>query len=176
MKSSALLLSLVSAICLALLSMPADAATTMRTWVSGVGDDGNVASLCSRTMPCKTFASAISVTTAGGEINCLDPGGFGTVTITQSISIICGTAGEAGVLVSGTNGITIQAGSTGVVYLSGLDFEGLNSGLSGVSINSALRVTIQNCVIQGFEDGIFALPSNNMTLEIKNTTVTNNIF
>src|ERR1700686_428242 len=119
MKTYALLLSLVSAICLALLSTPANAATTARTWVSGVGDDGNVASLCSRTAPCKTFAGAIPVTSAGGEINCLDAGGFGSVTITQSISIICGTAGEAGVLVSGTgaNGITISAGSTGVVYL-----------------------------------------------------------
>jgi hypothetical protein len=101
MKGSALLLSLVSAICLALLSIPANAFTTMRTWVSGVGDDGNVASMCSRTAPCQTFAVAITVTTAGGEINCLDPGGFGTVTITQSVSIICGTAGEAGVLAPG---------------------------------------------------------------------------
>jgi hypothetical protein len=179
MKSSALLLSLVSAICLALLSIPANAVTTttMRTWVSGVGDDGNVASLCSRTMPCKTFAGAIGVTSAGGEINCLDPGGFGAVTISQSISIICGTAGEAGVLVSGTgaNGITISAGSTGVVYLSGLDFEGLNTSSVGVQINSAHRVTIQNCVIQGFiSGGINVTTSISMTLEIKDTTVTNN--
>ena len=68
-----------------LASAPAHAQAT-RTWVSGVGDDANP---CSRTAPCKTFAGAISKTAAGGEINCLDPGGFGAVTITKSIRSIC---------------------------------------------------------------------------------------
>ena len=63
-----------------------------RTWVSGVGDDANP---CSRTAPCKTFAGAISKTAAQGEINCLDPGGFGAVTITKAITIDCvGTLGS----------------------------------------------------------------------------------
>ena len=84
---------------IALNVMPAQAQAT-RTWVSGVGDDANP---CSRTAPCKTFAGAISKTATGGEINCLDPGGFGGVTITKSIQIICFV--EAGVLVSGTNAI-----------------------------------------------------------------------
>src|SRR6476646_8912018 len=79
-------------------------AQATRTWVSGVGDDANP---CSRTAPCKTFAGAISKTATGGEINCLDPGGFGGVTITKSIQIICLV--EAGVLVSGTNGIVVNA-------------------------------------------------------------------
>ena len=70
-----------------LLSLLASAAQAQtRTWVSGVGDDVNP---CSRTAPCKTFAGAISKTAAGGEINCLDPGGFGAVTITKSITIDC---------------------------------------------------------------------------------------
>src|SRR6476660_10572646 len=64
---------------------PAHAQAT-RTWVSGVGDDANP---CSRTAPCKTFAGAISKTAPGGEINCLDPGGFGAVTITKSLAIKC---------------------------------------------------------------------------------------
>src|SRR6266852_5080360 len=59
-------------------------AQATRTWVSGVGDDVNP---CSRTAPCKTFAGAISKTADGGEIDALDPGGFGTVTITKSITI-----------------------------------------------------------------------------------------
>ena len=62
---------------------PAHAQAT-RTWVSGVGDDANP---CSRTAPCKTFAGAISKTAAKGEINCIDPGGFGGVTITKPITI-----------------------------------------------------------------------------------------
>src|SRR6266480_7370064 len=89
------------------LSTPAQAQAS-RTWVSGVGDDANP---CSRTAPCKTFAGAISKTAPGGEINVLDPGGFGAVTITKSISIIS-VGFEAGVLVSGTNGIIIQVAST----------------------------------------------------------------
>ena len=51
-------------------------AQASRTWVSGVGDDVNP---CSRTAPCKTFAGAISRTATNGEINCLDPGGFGAL-------------------------------------------------------------------------------------------------
>src|SRR6266852_5913481 len=86
------------------------AAQATRTWISGVGDDVNP---CSRTAPCKTFAGAISKTAAGGEINCLDPGGFGGVTITKSITFSCEV--EAGVLVAGTNGITIN-NAAAVVY------------------------------------------------------------
>ena len=58
-------------------SMVAQAQAT-RTWVSGVGDDANP---CSRTAPCKTFAGAISKTATNGEINAIDSGGFGAVTI-----------------------------------------------------------------------------------------------
>src|SRR5215813_13862310 len=90
-----------------LTASPALAQAT-RTWVSGVGDDANP---CSRTAPCKTFPGAISKTATGGEINCLDPGGFGAVTITKSITISCET-GTAGVLVSGTNGIIVNVGAS----------------------------------------------------------------
>src|ERR1700729_987083 len=83
-------------------------AQATRTWVSGVGDDANP---CSRTAPCKTFAGAISKTAAAGEINVLDPGGYGAVTITKSIRIISDHI-EAGVLVSGTNGIVVNVAST----------------------------------------------------------------
>src|SRR5262250_3566824 len=81
-------------------------AQASRTWVSGVGDDANP---CSRTAPCKTFAGAISKTAVSGEINVLDPGGFGAVTITKAITIQA-VGAEAGVLVSGTNGIVVSAG------------------------------------------------------------------
>src|SRR3569833_3224253 len=75
---------------------PAYAQAT-RTWVSGTGDDANP---CSRTAPCKTFAGAISKTAAGGEINCIDTGGYGAVTITKSITIDC-TSTDAGEQVAG---------------------------------------------------------------------------
>src|SRR6478672_847267 len=75
-------------------------AQASRTWVSGVGDDVNP---CSRTAPCKTWAGAISKTAAGGIINCIDPGGFGTVTITKSITISCKHV-EGSALASSTTG------------------------------------------------------------------------
>src|SRR5438552_2281255 len=91
-----------------LAAAPAHAQAT-RTWVSGVGDDVNP---CSRTAPCKTFAGAISKTAVNGEINCLDPGGFGAVTITKSITIDCHEI-FASILSSGTNGINIPFDSFG---------------------------------------------------------------
>src|SRR5882672_8140636 len=100
-----------------------------RTWVSGVGDDANP---CSRTAPCKTFAGAISKTAAGGEIDALDPAGYGALTITKAITIDGGGGQVASVLVSGTNGIVVQAGPNDVVILRNIQFNGLQSGLNGI--------------------------------------------
>src|SRR5579871_377657 len=125
-----------------LIAAPANAQAT-RTWVSGVGDDANP---CSRTAPCKTFAGAISKTAAQGEINVLDPGGFGAVTITKSITITSESP-EAGVLVSGTNGIVISAGVTDAVILNGLDIEGLGTGLDGIKVLAGNLVYVINCRI-----------------------------
>src|SRR3977135_1949432 len=108
-------------------------AQATRTWVSGVGDDANP---CSRTAPCKTFAGAISKTANGGEINVLDPGGFGGVTITKSITRAAGAL-QAGVLVSCTNRIIINALATDNVVLRGLDIEGLGTGLDGIKVLGA---------------------------------------
>src|SRR6201981_2028561 len=108
-------------------------AQATRTWVSGVGDDANP---CSRTAPCKTFAGAISKTAINGEINCLDPGGFGAVTITQSITIDCHEV-FASILNSGTNGVNIPfdsfnaADTRKTVRLRNLNFNGANTGLIG---------------------------------------------
>src|ERR1700716_2523461 len=93
-----------------------------RTWVSGVGDDANP---CSRTAPCKTFAGAISKTAASGEIDVLDPGGFGALTITKGITIDGGGGQVASVLVAGTNGIVVSAGTTDVITLRNLRINGL---------------------------------------------------
>jgi len=138
-----------------LIAAPAFAQAT-RTWVSGVGDDANP---CSRTAPCKTFAGAIPKTAAGGEIECLDPGGFGAVTITKALTIDCEPAGGVGgVLVAGTNAIVINI-STGDnhVQLIGLDIDGLgangaaNSGLNGINVLTAANVAAGHCLIYGFQ-------------------------
>jgi hypothetical protein len=109
---------LLSAATLAAAASPAAAQAT-RTWVSGVGDDANP---CSRTAPCKTFAGAISKTAAGGEISVLDPGGFGAVTITKSISLVADGA-EGGILAALSHGIIINAGANDIVNIRGLVIE-----------------------------------------------------
>jgi hypothetical protein len=136
---------------------PAFAQAT-RTWVSGVGDDANP---CSRTAPCKTFAGAISKTSTAGEINVLDPGGFGGVTITKSITI-SSESPEGGVLVSGSNGITVNAAG-GSVILRGLDIEGVGTGINGVQLVAASALHIEKSVIRGFQtnssNGVLVNPS-----------------
>lgn len=155
---------------LTICSSTANAQAT-RTWVSGVGDDANP---CSRTAPCKTFAGAISKTAAKGEINVLDPSGFGGVTITKSISIEA--VGEmAGVLVSGTSGIIINAGAADVVTLRGLVIEGLGTGIDGIKVLAAGVVHVEDCTINDFaDDGIHFTPSGNSKLFVKNVVSRNN--
>src|SRR5580692_10543633 len=128
MKSS-VVLAFVSVIFLTLLAMPANAQAT-RTWVSGVGDDANP---CSRTAPCKTWAGAISKTAAGGEMDNLDEGGFGALTITKSITIDGGGANIASSLVSGTAGMTIVAAANDVVILRNLQFDGILGNGTGIA-------------------------------------------
>lgn len=145
-------------------------AQASRTWVSGVGDDVNP---CSRTAPCKTFAGAISKTAVNGEINCLDPGGFGSVTITKSINIDCsGTLGS--VLAPQTNGIVIN-GDGAVVSLRGLDINGIRTGLCGIRISAASKVYIENTVIDGFtQAGVWLENAGDLKVVIKNTSIKNN--
>lgn len=141
-----------------------------RTWVSGVGDDANP---CSRTAPCKTFAGAISKTAAGGEINVLDPGGFGGVTITKSITI-SSEGFEAGVLVSGTNGIVVNAPAGAVVILRGLDIEGLGTGINGIRFLAGGALHVEDCTINNFTgQGISFEPSGASRLFVKDTVTRN---
>lgn len=125
-------------------------AQATRTWVSGVGDDVNPGS---RTAPCKTFAGAISKTAVKGVINILDPGSYGTVTITKSITIDGGGM-EGNILASGTNGVVINAGDDDVVILRNLSFEGLDTSLVAVKIINAGAVYLENCRIENFQQGV----------------------
>src|SRR5205823_2134540 len=134
-------------------------AQATRTWVSGVGDDVNP---CSRTAPCKTFAGAISKTAACGEIDALDPGGFGAVTITKSMTID-GTGTMASILAAGTTGVIVNAVSTtaGVAKAS-LDNIRLSGNGNGLHAKNNSKVTARNCVFSNnnsigvFVDGVSA--------------------
>jgi hypothetical protein len=150
-------------------------AQASRTWISGVGDDANP---CSRTAPCKTFAGAISKTAAGGEIDALDPGGFGAVTITKSITLDGGSGIVASILASGSNGIVISAAATDTVTIRNLDINGLVAayptlGLDGIKILSAGNVHIEHCQIFGFsQNGVEVAAGASVNVSIDDTRIT----
>ena len=168
------LLAVITGLFLPFLALAPAHAQATRTWVSGVGDDVNP---CSRTAPCKTFAGAISKTAANGEINCLDPGGFGAVTITKAITISC-EAGTAGVLVSGANGIIVNAAAADVVTLKGLDIDGVGTGLNGIRFLAGAALVVDTCVIRGFTSaagfGISFAPTTIATLHVINSVIMKN--
>ena len=149
-----------------------------RTWVSGVGDDANP---CSRTAPCKTFAGAISKTAAGGFIDVLDPGGFGNVTITKSITIDGSGGSIAGVLtIGGANGIIINAQGGAIVHLRNLSIESPLSGnpsgqgANGVDVVAAAEVHIEKCVIASFSNNAVNFHPSTGQLFVMDTTIMNN--
>jgi hypothetical protein len=171
---------------LALTSLAQAQAT--RTWVSGVGDDVNP---CSRTAPCKTFAGAISKTFIGGEIDALDPGGFGTVTITKSMTIDGGSA-FGSILASGTNGVNINAAVNANdpqrrVTLRRLSINGTGAsgaigtatGVRGINVstNGIAKLNVENCYIQNFTtagiDIVSAEGAAGTRVNIRDTNITN---
>ncbi|RWC62589.1 MAG: right-handed parallel beta-helix repeat-containing protein [Mesorhizobium sp.] len=177
-KLGYILSSILFGMIMACLATPASAQAT-RTWVSGVGDDVNP---CSRTAPCKTFAGAISKTAAGGEINCIDSGAYGAVTITKSMTISCPEV-EAGVLHSATNGIVINAAATDVVVLRGLDINGAPPnapGLNGIRFLAGAALHVEECLIHGSTgaapngNGIVFAPSGTSELYVHNSTIIRN--
>ncbi|HTL97187.1 MAG TPA: right-handed parallel beta-helix repeat-containing protein [Holophagaceae bacterium] len=170
--------SLLKQACLGLTLLLATAplaAQASRTWVSGVGDDANPGS---RTAPCKTFAGAISKTAAGGEIDCLDPGGFGAVTITKAITLDGGGGQVASILVAGTNAINVSAGANDVVILRNIRFQGIglsaSPGLNGVRFNSGKALIIENCTFDGFSDAAIdvAVTTAGSTVSVSNVLET----
>ncbi|HZM99495.1 MAG TPA: hypothetical protein VFB70_08880 [Pyrinomonadaceae bacterium] len=154
-------------------------AQATRTWVSGVGDDVNP---CSRTAPCKTYAGAISKTAKDGEISTLDPGGFGAVTITKSITINGGNGGQGygSILAALVNGIIINitdpADVRKSVKLDWLNINGASSGLDGIRWIAGNTLHIENTLIDGFTgDGIdvaFGALSNT-AFSMRNVTIRN---
>ena len=160
---------LIAAAGVGLSALPASAQAT-RTWVSGVGSDANP---CSRTAPCSTFSGAISKTAAGGEIDCLDPGGFGAVTITKAITIDCnGVAG--GILASGVNGVIVNAGVNDRIVLRNLSIQGVGTGINAIRFLAGLHLTVENVRISGFTTiGIDVSKSASGNLYVRDTYITN---
>ena len=153
---------------LTILAAPAVHAQATRTWVSGVGDDVNP---CSRTAPCKTFAGAISKTAAGGEISVLDPGGFGTITITKAITIN-GDGTLGGILSALTNGIIVNAGVNDKVVIRNVSINGAGTGTNGIRFLAGKDLTVENVTIEGFTGrGIDVSRTSTGKLFVKNTKI-----
>jgi hypothetical protein len=175
MKKVMLLVAISVTVFLGWYATPAEAQAT-RTWVSGVGDDVNP---CSRTAPCKTFAGAISKTATGGEINCLDPGGFGGVTIGKSLTIDCeGTLGS--ILASATTGVLVN-GAGIIVNLRNLTINGTGTtlGTRGVRFLAGSGLIMTNVNIMNFGTspalGVEFTPSAaNATLDMNRCVITGN--
>ena len=138
-------------------------AQATRTWVSGVGDDVNP---CSRTAPCKTFAGAISKTATNGEINCLDPGGYGTVTITKSITIDCEDT-QGSILASLTTGVILNAADIDV-RLRGITISGAGNGINCIRVLNGgnNRLTLDEVVCSGFTQHGVSVESNGGTFKL----------
>src|SRR5437899_9637373 len=143
--TSSLFIATLLCLCLHVASAQAQ---LVRTCVSlAKGSDANSSSFCHCTTPCRTFATAHANTFSDGEITVLDPGDYGGLTITKSISINNDSGGEASITVSGNaTGIIINAPAAGYVNLRGITIQGVGFGTTtGLLFNTGLFLTITNC-------------------------------
>jgi hypothetical protein len=165
MRKRILPLLFVSAL-FGILGVAGASAQVQRTFVSGLGNDGNP---CSRTAPCRTFPQAISQTNSGGEIYVLDSAGYAAFTITKPVSIVAPPGVTAGISVFSGDGVTINAGASDTVILRGLTINNQNSGGSGIVFNTGGTLHVENCVVNGFSsgDGINFIAAAN--LEVKDS-------
>jgi hypothetical protein len=171
MTKTAVLLALIVA---ALASIPAHAQTA-RVFVSGLGLDTNP---CTVNQPCRTFQQAYNSVAANGEIEALDPAGYGALTITHGIII----QGHGWASISSQaacqfcSAITVNVTTSDPVTLNGLVLDGLGTGYIGISISTGPSVQILNSVIRHFSTYGIALDArtNNLNLLIENTIVSEN--
>jgi hypothetical protein len=142
-KIASLLTMIAAAFVCALHADPAQA--QIRVFVSATGSDANT---CTFAAPCRTFQHAHDTVAAGGEIDVLDPAGYGAVTISKAISIQ--GHGYAGIAAASGTAITINAGGSDVVSLRGLLIDGIGTGLFGVTFAGGFGLDIQDCLIRNF--------------------------
>jgi hypothetical protein len=142
-------------------SFAAHPALAQRVFVAAQGSDANP---CSFARPCRTFQHAHDAVAAGGEINVLDPAGYGAVTITKAISIQ--GHGFSGISVTtGNTGVTINATSADNVNLNGLLIEGSGAGGNGIVFNSGKSLVVENCVARNMVGNGIAFVSTATALQ-----------
>ena len=139
-----------------------------RVFVAAQGSDSNP---CTFAQPCRTFQRAHNVVAANGEIDVVDPAGYGTLVITKAISIQ-GHDFSGMTVGSGGTGIVINAGTNDVVHLRGIIIEGAGVGQNGIYFISGRSLTIDGVVVRNLTGSGIALgPTVNSRIAISNTYV-----
>jgi len=168
-KTAVCLLNSLAVAVLAVASIPAFAAV-QRTFVASNGNDANP---CSLTSPCRSFGTAMAQTLAGGEIIVLDSAGYGSVTITQGVSLIAPAGVYAGVTNGAADGIVVSAPAANVV-LRGLEINGLGTSPgSGIRNQAAASLVIDRCTVTGFVGSGIAINAGPAT--VTDTVSKNNV-
>jgi hypothetical protein len=170
--NSRIISSLFASSLLVILFASGASGQAQRTFISGLGNDGNP---CSRTSPCRTFGQAIMGTNAGGEVIVLDSAGYGPVNINKSISIIASPGAYAGISVFSGAGLIVNAGANDTVILRGLTVNS-QGGDNGIQFNSSGTLQVENCVVNGFVGGNGLLSTAGGKLAVKDSIFRSNSF
>ena len=174
------LLEVIAAATLALLAQAAPAGAIFRTWVSSTGDNANA---CTRALPCATFAGAIAKTDNNGEINCVDAGQYGVVTINKPVTIDC--AGTLGAIGSGGSSSLISVNLDEATFPNGVvRLRNLTLNVGGVAEHAIVigngggEVHVENCTITGVgagKVGIIFLPAVDLDLFVRDSFIGGNL-
>jgi hypothetical protein len=172
MKSRTLFLALLSTIAVSICASVPARAQRARVFVSVNGNDSNP---CTALSPCRTFQAAHDAVQAGGEIDVLDTGGYGTLNITKSISIVNPGGVVASIATaSGQSAIAINAGPTDTISLRGLTLDGVGIGGAGIAFSRGGSLEIADCIVRGYSNGIFFVASSVSALKVTNSEFNDN--
>src|SRR5258708_4776095 len=148
-------------------------AQSIRTFVSTAGSDSNP---CSLAQPCRHFSAAVAATAAGGEVDALDPGAYGSFTISHAITI----EGQGWSYVApGANGVAITINAVvdrDKISIHGVSLNGVGvASATGIQFNSGQSLTVQDSFVRNFAgDGIDFKPTGGGFLFVSNTVVSDN--
>ena len=161
-------------VAVALASSPAHALLN-RAFVSGKGVDS--AACGTAASPCRTLQFVHdTIISAGGEVDILDPAGYGSLAITKPLSVVNDGVGTAGIQAAAAgNGVTITVAAGETVHLRGLTIEGAGASSNGIVFDGAGTLDVANCVIRHFtSDGILLRPNAASEFSITDTIVADN--
>jgi hypothetical protein len=165
---------LIAGLAVALVSLLTTAsayALNTQSWVSSTGSG----TACTRASPCANFVTAQTATNANGVISVLDPGNYGDILITKSLTIRAEVVDGGGMYPSqlGATWIIVQAGPSDVVTVEGLHL----GGIGGILFNSGAQLHVVRCVFTNSnvsgQAGIMFAPNSASRLSVTDTVISN---